>query len=155
MNRYDHFEPVPDSFYDDYVEGQEVDIVIGRETDLGWVASINGRDVGLLYASEVFRQLRVGDETPAYIKKIRPDGKIDLILQRPGYADAYTLEDKILYRLKEAEGFLPFNDATPAEVIYDEFGISKKKFKMAVGGLLRRRRIQFEGTGIRLAGAKS
>jgi len=52
--------------------------------------------------------------------------------------------------LKEADGFLPFTDKSLADDIYEEFGISKKTFKKAVGDLYRKRQILLEPDGIRL-----
>jgi uncharacterized protein len=47
-------------------------------------------------------------------------------------------------------GFLPFTDKSPAEDIYEKFGVSKKTFKKAVGDLYRSRLIILEDNGIRL-----
>ena len=141
----DHIEPGTD-----YRIGQQVDLIIGRETDLGWVATVNGQDLGLLYANEVFRPLREGEECVGYIKHLRDDGKIDLSLQQSGVRDRDEMADKIVYVLEGAGGFLALNDKSEADDIYSNFGMSKKKFKMALGGLLKSGTVKFEKDGIRL-----
>ena len=84
---------------------------------------------------------------------MRDDGKIDLQLTDPlksGHRTADPVADQILDRLKGADGFLPINDKTPAEEIYEWFGVSRKKFKIALGSLYKRRLITVEDDGVRL-----
>jgi predicted RNA-binding protein (virulence factor B family) len=124
--------------------------VILRQTDLGFVASVNGVDEGLLYHDEIFEQLERDQEVPGYVKKLRDDGLIDLVLQPLGHKGATDLGAQILEALEDNFGFLPINDKTPAEKIYDQFGVSKKKYKMALGGLYKQRLITISPDGIRL-----
>ena len=133
-----------------YSEGQKVNLVILRETDLGFVAKINDDEEGLLYHSEIFENLKKGQELPGYIKKIREDGRIDLILQPFGNFGTSELANQILEIIKENNGFMAINDKTEAETIYNLFGVSKKKFKMAIGLLYKQRRITISTDGIRL-----
>jgi predicted RNA-binding protein (virulence factor B family) len=133
-----------------YRIGQQVDLVILRETDLGFVAKINGVDEGLLYFSEIFERLDLGQELPGYVKKIRPDGSIDIYLHPLKHEGAQELGEFILERLNENDGFLPVNSKSKAELIYDQFGVSRNKFKMALGGLYKRRLVTFTDTGTQL-----
>lgn len=133
-----------------YEAGEQVDLVIVSKTDLGFKAIINGKHIGMLYANEVFKQLRRGEETKGFIKQVRPDGKIDLILQQVGYKAKDDIAEKILELLKEKNGFLPLTEKTLPEEIYKLFGVSKKKYKMALGGLYKKRLITIEDDGIRL-----
>jgi uncharacterized protein len=64
----------------EYTVGQEVDLVIESETDLGYKAIINNLHWGILYENEVFEQLAKGLKVKGYVKKIRTDNKIDLSL---------------------------------------------------------------------------
>lgn len=112
-----------------YQEGQSIDLIIANPTELGFNAIINGRNWGVIYKNEIFQDLRPGQKIPGYIKKIRPDGKIDLSLQPQGYAGTHELAEKILTVLKENGGYLEINDKTSAEIIYDYFGVSKKKIQ--------------------------
>jgi predicted RNA-binding protein (virulence factor B family) len=133
----------------EYVPGDEVDLLITGETDLGYKAIINMRHEGILYRNEVFIRLRRGDRLPGYIQKIRNDGKIDLRLSRDGYAKVDDMARHILYKLDKEGGFLPLSDKSPAEDIYAIFGISKKTFKMAIGALYKERLIDITNSGIR------
>ena len=134
-----------------YEEGEEVDLLIVAETDLGFKAIINHHHWGVLYHSEVFEVLKYGQKLKGFIKKLREDGKIDLILQQAGHKAAQgDIGPKILEELKTQGGFLPINDKTAAETIYDLFGVSKKKYKIALGGLYKKRLITVDEDGIRL-----
>jgi predicted RNA-binding protein (virulence factor B family) len=133
-----------------YKEGQGVDLWIGAKTDLGFTAIIAGHHLGLLYDNEIFQPLKVGQQIRGYIKKLREDGMLDLCWQKTGNKAAGEIGAKILDLLKEKKGFLAINDKTPPETIYDLFGVSKKKFKAALGGLYKKRRISIDKDGIRL-----
>lgn len=135
-----------------YQENQVVDLLIENKSDLGFNAIINGRDVGVLYQNEIFRSLEPGQRFSGFIKKIRPDGKIDLSLQlaQVRKQDTKDLSEKILDLLKQKGGFLPVHTKTSAENIYNLFGVSKKKYKIALGGLYKKRIIHIEETGIHL-----
>ncbi len=133
-----------------YEEGQKVDLIIGGETDLGYKAIINHKHWGLLYSDEVFQLLHTGQKIVGYIRKLRPDGKIDLILQPAGHQATGEIGTRILELLQQKGGFLPINDKTPAEEIYERFGVSKKKYKIALGGLYKQRLLKVDHDGIRL-----
>lgn len=133
-----------------YAEGQEVNILIVAETDLGFKAVVNGKHLGMLYGNEVFRPLQIGEKLKAFTKKPRPDGKIDLILEAVGYKAAADIGQKILTALKKKNGHLPIDDKTSAEIIYEMFGVSKKKYKIALGDLYKKRQITIQDDGIRL-----
>jgi predicted RNA-binding protein (virulence factor B family) len=133
-----------------YTPGQKVELVILRETPLGFVAQINGVDEGLLYHNEVFELLERGEKLPGYIKQVRENGNIDLLLQPLGHAGAADLGECILDALEQSQGFLPLTSKTEAEEIYRLFGVSKKKYKMAIGGLYKKRLIKIEDDGIYL-----
>ncbi len=134
----------------DYNIGELVDIIVWEKTDIGYKVVINNVDLGLLYHSEIFQPLVVGQKAQAYVKKVREDQKIDLCLQKSGYQKPDELAEKILTKLVANGGFLAVNDKSSASAISSLFGVSKKKFKMAVGGLYRQRRISFSDDGIRL-----
>lgn len=134
----------------DYKEGQEVDLMIFGHSELGYKAIINNKHTGMLYSNEVFRKIKIGERLKGYIKKLREDGKIDLMLDKPGYKKVGDISTQILDKLKEQNGFLPLGDKSPAEEIYNMFGISKKAFKMTIGGLYKSRLITIEKDGIKL-----
>lgn len=131
-------------------ENQKVEILVFGKTDLGYKVIIEGGYLGLLYHNEVFRPLDYGEETFAYVKKIRDDGKIDLLLSAQGHHGGVELEPQILALLEKHGGFLAITDKTAPAKISQLFGVSKKKFKIALGGLYKKRLIQIDDTGIRL-----
>lgn len=134
----------------DYQPGQEVEILIWQKTDLGFKAIVDNRYSGLLYEDEVFERLHTGLRRKAYIKQVREDGKIDLMLQRPGMGKVTDLSPALLEYIRQQGGFTPLCDKSPAEEIYATFGVSKKTFKKAVGDLYKKRLIELLPDGIRL-----
>lgn len=134
-----------------YQENQEVSLLLVAETDLGFKAIVEQKHWGVLYRDEVFQRLRYGQQLKGFVKKLREDGKIDLRINQPGHRAAQSeIGPLILEELKNAGGFLNITDKTDPERIYQLFGVSKKKFKMALGDLYKRREIVVEDKGIRL-----
>jgi predicted RNA-binding protein (virulence factor B family) len=131
-------------------EMDPVDLIAYRTSELGWVMIINNTFTGILHSSDIFTPIQKGDRLKGYIKKIRPDSKIDLALGIPGYAKVEGEADKIVRLLKENNGFLPYNDKSAPEDIYSFFGMSKKTFKMTTGHLYKQKKIAFTDTGIQL-----
>ena len=133
-----------------FKNGERVELEIANESDLGFNAIINETHVGILYDSEIFIDLKVGQKIQGYIRFIREDYKIDLVMDKPGYGKIDKIARDILKFLKEKEGKLPYNDKTSPDVIYDVFGTSKKNFKKAVSALYKRRLISIDDNGISL-----
>ena len=135
-----------------YQEGDAVMLIIDRETDLGFSAVIDedANLEGVLYANEIFRPLAIGEVVQGYIKKIREDGKIDLSLQQSGYKGCEETSEKILGLMRKRGGKLFAGDKSSPEKIQNLLGISKKKFKMAVGSLYKRGLITIEDTSLHM-----
>jgi len=133
-----------------YQTGDEVELVIANRTDLGQKAIINGQHWGLLFKSDLLKTVYPGQRLTGYIKEVRPDGKINLSMQKPGYAKVADTTDAILAMLEDQDGYITINDKSSPEVIFKAFGISKKAFKMAVGALLKQGKITIEPGGLRL-----
>jgi len=134
----------------EYKQGEPVDLIIAAETDLGYKTIVNGKHWGLLYRNQLFQSLNTGEKKKGYVNKIREDGKIDLLLEKPGYAKVDSVSEKILDELKRNNGFIAVSDKTSPETIQALFGTSKKNFKKAVGALYKRKLIIFESDGIKL-----
>jgi len=139
-----------DNLMPEYEEGEEVQLMVIDKTDLGYKVAVNNLHSGILYHNELFKPIKIGDKTSGYIKKIREDDKLDVILEKPGYEKIGGLAGEILEKLKEKDGFLPVYDKSPAELIYKLFGTSKKNFKKAIGTLYKQRIISIEDEGIKL-----
>jgi len=134
-----------------YQPNEEVSILIWQKTDLGFKAIVENQFSGLLYEGEIFQQLQTGMTLKAFVKQVREDGKIDLMLQKPGFEKIDDFAETLLSYIKENGGSITLNDKSPAEEIYDTFEVSKKTFKKGVGDLYRKRLIIIEANGIRLA----
>lgn len=135
----------------DYQPGQEVEVLVWQRTELGYKVIVENKFSGMLYHNEIFQPLEVGMRLPAFIKQVRPDGKIDLVLQKAGARKVDDFSEVLWQYIKDNDGFTPLNDKTDAEVIYHTFGVSKKTFKKAVGDLYKKRRIVLKEDGIHLA----
>ncbi len=132
----------------EYKINEEVDLIIWTPTEIGYKAIVNGKHQGVLYKNEVFKKLATGQKLKAYIKKIREDGKIDLTLEKQGYVRIDTASQSILDIISKAGGFLPYNDKTDPEIIYNIFGVSKKAFKQSIGNLFKQRLILISEKGV-------
>lgn len=135
---------------EDFEVGQKVSLMIADHTELGVKAIVDHSHWGMLYKNELFQPLRRGQKVTGYIKQIRDDGKIDLILQEPGYGKVVSLTDKILIKLNKNNGQLMLSDKSPPEAIYAAFGVSKKVFKQATGALYKKQLISIEKDCIKL-----
>ena len=135
----------------EYTPEAEVNILIWQKTDLGFKAIIDNKYSGLLYENEIFCPLETGMEMKAFVKQVREDGKVDLILQKPGFEKIDDFSKTLLDYIKEHGGRINLNDKSPAEDIYDTFGVSKKTFKKGVGDLYKKRLITLHEDGIALA----
>lgn len=129
---------------------QEVSLLICDISDLGYRAIINGISLGFIYNNDIYGSLKVGEKVTGYIKNIREDGRVDLYLQKPGYEKISDMSQQILEKLKASNGFIATTDKSPAEKIAEIFGMSKKNYKKAVGGLYRLGLVTLHDDGIRL-----
>ena len=130
---------------------EEVQLIVYRRTDIGYVMIINNQHTGVLHSNEIYREIGVGDKFKGFIKKIYSDNRIDVAAGTPGYNRVEDASEKILRLLHENSGYLPYYDKSDPDEIYSVFGMSKKTFKMTVGNLYRQRKISLEKTGIKLA----
>lgn len=134
----------------DFEVGQEVNLIIGGSTDIGYKAVVNNTHWGVLYKNEVFQRLSFGQSLKGYIKTIRSDGKIDLSLQLSAHKDLDKNAQKIQDYLQSHEGFAPFHDKSDPSEIKRVFGLSKANFKKAIGGLFKQKVILIKAEGIYL-----
>jgi len=128
----------------------EVSVLVTHLTEKGANVIINGKYKGLIYLEDIFEDIRTGDSIKAYVRKIRPDNKIDIVLQAPGYRSIEPNANYIIDELKAAGGFLPLHDKSDPDKIKNELGLSKKSFKKAIGSLYRDKQIVIKEDGIEL-----
>ena len=131
-------------------EKELVDLVVYRQTDIGYEVIINNLHKGILHNNEIYRNISIGDRFKGFIKNILPENKIDVAAGKPGYERVEDETQKILRLLKENDGYLPYGDKSSPEDIYSFFEMSKKTFKMAIGKLYKQKKINFTKTGIQL-----
>ena len=134
----------------DLREWDQVDLVVTRQTDLGWEVIVNEKHKGLVYFNEVFKTINIGDVIPGCIKTIRKDNKIDISLQPLGSRVLEPAANKIYEIIKAKGGFLGLHDKSNPEEIRDIMQMSKKTFKKGIGTLYKAKKIQLEEGGVRL-----
>lgn len=133
-----------------YHPGDEVDLIVCNGFELGYNVIVDRSYLGLIYRNEVFQPLGPCEKLKGYIKMVRPDGKIDVELNRSGESQSEELALRILDTLRQSGGFLPLTDKSPTDDIYTTFRVSKKLYKRTIGGLYRERKVRIDDDGIRL-----
>lgn len=131
--------------------GDEVDLIISHITEAGVNVIVNERYKGLLYKNEIYDDgIKPGDRMIGYVKNIRPDNKLDISLQQPGYEGVAPSSEKVLEELRANRGFLRLNDDSHPEDIKSVLKMSKKTFKKAIGLLYKEKKIEIKPDGIYL-----
>ena len=129
---------------------QSVDLLIAGRTDLGYKAVINDQYLGLIFRDDAFRPLKVGERLPGFIKGIRADGKIDLVISQGTLQGDHDLGEQIIESLRASGGVSTLTDKSAPDEIYRSFKVSKKKYKQALGSLYRSKRILLSAEKIQL-----
>ena len=130
--------------------GDSVEILIYSKTPLGFKSIVNNEFEGLIYHSEIFENIQIGDKKRAYIKLIREDGKIDLSLQKFGAKNGDDNPTKVLAILEQNGGELGFTYKSDAQDIKDVFGLSKKAFKASLTKLIDSEKIELKDSSIKI-----
>ena len=131
---------------------QEVEILILTKTPLGYKVLVEDKYEGLLFDNEIFEKVTVGERRRAFVKKVRPDGNIDITLRKAGSKKSSGPAQKVLELLKENRGIMPYNSKSDPQLIKEAFGMSKKEFKAALTKLREAGEIEVKDTGIYLKG---
>lgn len=129
----------------DYYHRQMVDVLVVQRTELGYKVIVNDLHWGMVYQSETYASVNVGERHKAFIKQVREDGKIDLTLNKIEKMRVDDLAQSILLRMKENNGMLDLNDKSSPEEIAKAFNCSKKDFKKATGQLYKLKVITLDG----------
>ena len=125
----------------------EVEIILYSKTPLGYKVIVNNSYEGMIYHTEIFENLKIGDTKRAYVKNIRDDNKIDISLQKIGEKAS---GDKVFDVLIKEGGKLDFTYKSEADEIKAKFGMSKKAFKASLTKLLAEDKIVLEESCIRV-----
>ena len=134
-----------------YERNQEVDVLVCKPTQLGYKVIIENTHTGMIYTNQIFQPVHVGQHLRAWVKEVREDEKIDLMLQPMGFRNVIdSAEAQVLRALHLRGGFLTLTDKSDPAEIAEVLQMSKKNFKKAVGALYKQQRITLEDNGIRL-----
>ncbi|MEC7772036.1 MAG: S1-like domain-containing RNA-binding protein [Bacteroidota bacterium] len=133
-----------------YEQNDPVDLLVHRKTPLGWEVIVDERHKGLIFDSDIFNPVKVGDRLRGFIKNVREDKKLDISLQPIGAKMLEPTAKMILDKLVENGGFLPLHDKSSPEDIKNTLHLSKKAFKKGVGILYRQRKINIQDDGIHM-----
>ena len=129
---------------------QEVDLLVIEESDLGFTCIINGKYKGLMYHSDIYKDVFIGDEMKGYVKNIREDKLIDISFQKSGFKNVLDSTDVVIEYLEKNNGFMNLHDKSSPEEISIRLSMSKATFKKAIGILYRHRRVLIKPDGVYL-----
>ncbi|MBR3454512.1 MAG: GntR family transcriptional regulator [Bacteroidaceae bacterium] len=135
----------------DYTYGQQVEALVQHKTELGFKCIVDGKYSGQLFNNEIFGHIETGQRLKAYVKYVRTDAKIDLVMQQGGMEHVRDFANTLLSYIQQCpEQKTIFCDKSLAEDIYNQFGVSKKTFKRAVGDLYKQGLITISDNGLTL-----
>lgn len=129
---------------------EEVPLLVASESPIGYRVIVRNRHWGMLYRNQLFRPVAVGDRLTGFVSRITEDNRIDVSLQREGYAQVKDSAEQLLGLLRDNGGFLPLNDNSAPEEVARLTGTSKKVFKRSLGVLLKRGAVETTDQGIRI-----
>lgn len=127
-----------------------VDLLICETTELGVKVIVNNKYKGLIFHSDVHRKFRLGERTVGYVKTVREDGKLDILLHPEGYDKVEPLTRKLMQLMVQNDGFIALTDKSDPVEIEKLTGWSKKTFKQVVGNLYKQRLIVIHENGMAL-----
>ena len=133
-----------------YRRGEKVKLQVAMTTDLGYKVVADNRYLGMIFFSDAYRRLHLGEQLSGYVKHIREDGKLDFLISLSSFEDSEDLGKRIIIYLLESGGDSELSDKSPPEAIYKQFKVSKKKYKQALGVLYRKGKIDLSSHKIRL-----
>ncbi len=119
-------------------QGDEVEILLYSKTPLGYKVIVNNLYEGMIFHSEIFENVKIGDRKRAYIKNLREDSKLDISLQKIGQK---VDTNKILDILEKNGGAINFTYKSDAEDIKRVFAMSKKAYKATLTKLIEDKKI--------------
>lgn len=129
---------------------QAVNLLIAGRTELGYKAVIDNKYLGLIFRADAFRPLKIGERLPGFVKSIRKDGKIDLLISQATLQGDHDLGEQIIRHLTEVGGESSLTDKSNPDDIYRTYKVSKKKYKQALGSLYKSKRISLSAEKIQL-----
>ena len=133
-----------------YQKGDAVEgIVFGKNPEYGVFVAVDGRYNAMIPKNEAVRKLNIGEKVRGRVISQREDGKLNLSIREKGYIQMDIDSERIMEKLSENQGFLPYHDKSAPEDIRREFGMSKNEFKRAIGRLYKGHHIEITDQGIK------
>lgn len=132
--------------------GQQVDLIVASESDIGWRVIVNRRHWGMLYKNQLFSKVRIGDQLTGFVRRVTEDKRIDVAVQKQGYDEVKDAAERLLDIIKNEGGWLPIGDKSTPEEVAKLTKMSKKVFKRALGMLMKRGDIAVSDTQTKLIG---
>lgn len=120
---------------------QAVKVLIADITDLGYKVVIDDSHIGLIHRHDVYQKFRRGQVVDAFIKEIRPDGKINVTTHIPNKEQLGDLAERILADLEANGGVSDLTDKSDPDAIKAKWHVSKGSYKKALGKLYKARKI--------------
>ncbi len=140
-----------DSSKPNYYHRQKVDLLVTQRTEIGYKVIVDGRHWGMVYQSETYRNINIGDHLEGYVKHVRPDGKVDVTVEKIERMRVGDLSGTIIDYLKSHGGKMSVTDKSTPEEIRNVFNCSKKDFKKAIGQLYREHQVILEPDSVAIA----
>ena len=125
----------------DYYHREKVEVLVVQRSDLGYRVIVNNAHWGQIYQNETYQDVNIGDRLTAFVKQVRPDGKVDVTLAKIEKMRVDDLADRIIEYLDAHNGEMPFSDKSDPDAINKAFGCSKKDFKKALGLLYKQQKV--------------
>lgn len=114
------------------------------------LVAVDNKYKGIILRNEYFTDIKHGDVLDLRVIKFYEDGRLGLTPRKIARTEVADLQETILEYLRSHDGFMPFNDKSSPEDIYNAFKISKKHFKNSLGGLMKKNLIYQDETGTRM-----
>ena len=125
----------------DYYHREKVEVLVVQRSDLGYRVIINNAHWGQIYQNETYQEVNIGDRFTAFVKQVRPDGKVDVTLAKIEKMRVDDLAERIESHLRASGGKMTLTDKSDTEDINKVFQCSKKDFKKALGLLYRQHKV--------------
>lgn len=132
---------------DDQVRGR----IYESSDNFGMFVAVDDKYTALIPKREVPKSLKVGDMINARVTEVKEDGKLNLSVREKAFIQMDEDAVFVLQHIEECGGRIPFTDKADAELIREEFGLSKNAFKRAVGHLYKEHKIRILENEIVLA----
>jgi len=130
----------------DYYHRERVEVLVTQRSDLGYRVIVNNAHWGQIYQNETYQDVNIGDRLTAYVKQVRPDGKVDVTLAKVEKMRVDDLAVSIEEYLRSHGGEMAFTDKSDPDDINKAFHCSKKDFKKALGLLYKQQKVTLGDT---------